>query len=194
MVSSYTPTLGTLISAREGFERLGAQHNAGESQQFNVLPGGVPFPYRGEPLPGVITELKAVASVIPPQLCLRLPPGEDLLNDPKAEAGASAQTILDMLPEASVLHLACHGVQNADSPLDSGFIMRDGMLTISKLMPLSLPRAMFAYLSACETAKGDDSQPNQPIHLAATLLFAGFKSVVGTLWYVPSQFVTWHVG
>jgi hypothetical protein len=58
------------------------------------------------------------------------------------------------------------------------------MLTISKLMELKLDRPWFAFLSACETAKGDAEQPDQVMHLAAAMLFAGFKSVVATMWSV----------
>ena len=62
--------------------------------------------------------------------------------------------------------------------------MRDGALTVAQLMAAaaSLPNALLAVLSACETARGDEHQPNRLVHLAAALLFAGFKSVVGTMW------------
>jgi CHAT domain-containing protein len=55
-------------------------------------------------------------------------------------------------------------------------------VTVSKLMRLNLDKAWFAYLSACETAKGDKEQPDQVVHLAAAMLHAGFKSVVATMW------------
>jgi hypothetical protein len=57
---------------------------------------------------------------------------------------------------------------------------------VSSLMSLNLPNAFLAILSACETAKGDTSQPDQAVHLAATMLYVGFKSVVGTMWLVAS--------
>jgi CHAT domain-containing protein len=43
-----------------------------------------------------------------------------------------------------------------------------------------------AFLSACETATGDREIPDdsEALHLAATLLIAGFQSVVATMWYV----------
>ncbi len=69
-----------------------------------------------------------------------------------------------------------------NNPLDSGFIVRDSKLTISSLMQLRF----LAFLSACETAKGDKAQSNEAMHLAATMLFVGFKSVIGTMWCVPS--------
>jgi CHAT domain-containing protein len=49
-------------------------------------------------------------------------------------------------------------------------------------MEFELDRPWFAYLSACETAKGDAKQPDQVMHLAAAMLFAGFKHVVATMW------------
>jgi CHAT domain-containing protein len=94
---------------------------------------------------------------------------------------ASVSTVLDKLPEAHILHLASHGYQRPD-PLQSCFAFHDGPLTISALMKLNLPNAMFAFLSACETAKGDQNQPDQAVHLAASLLFCGFRSIIGTMW------------
>ncbi|EIN04347.1 hypothetical protein PUNSTDRAFT_76639, partial [Punctularia strigosozonata HHB-11173 SS5] len=97
-------------------------------------------------------------------------------------SGITARALLDSLPEATILHLACHGYQDPVNPLKSGFVMRDEMLTIERLMLTPLPHAFMAFLSACETAKGDKNQPDQTVHLAATMLFAGFKSVIATLW------------
>ena len=45
------------------------------------------------------------------------------------------------------------------------------------------PDAELAFLSACDTAAGDtDGTPDEVIHLASTLQFIGFKSVIGMLW------------
>jgi CHAT domain-containing protein len=83
-----------------------------------------------------------------------------------------------------VLHLACHGAQRRD-PLASAFILRDADLSIQEIMKLDLKHASLAFLSACQTAKGDQNQPDQAVHLAASLLFCGFKSVIATMWLVP---------
>jgi CHAT domain-containing protein len=88
------------------------------------------------------------------------------------------------LQGANIVHLACHGIQDNDDATQSGFCLGDGRLTISKLMELKLDGAFLAFLSACETAKGDKEQPDQAMHLAAAMLFTGFKSVVATMWYV----------
>jgi CHAT domain-containing protein len=90
--------------------------------------------------------------------------------------------VLSACPQASILHLACHGQQDREDALESGFLLQDGKLTISALMQLDLPHAFFAFLSACESAKGDVEQPDEVINLSAAMLFAGFKSVIGTMW------------
>jgi CHAT domain-containing protein len=81
-----------------------------------------------------------------------------------------------------ILHLACHGIQDSQDALQSGFLLGDARMTVSRIMDLNLDHAFLAFLSACETAKGDSEQPNQTIHLAAAMLFAGFSSVVATMW------------
>lgn len=52
-------------------------------------------------------------------------------------------------------------------------------LTVSKVMSLKLDKAFLAFLSACEIAKGDKSQPDQAIHLAAAMLFTGSRVLSG---------------
>jgi CHAT domain-containing protein len=47
--------------------------------------------------------------------------------------------------------------------------------------------AFFAFMSGCETAKGDETHVDEVVHLAATMLFAGLKSLVATMWYVLGQ-------
>ncbi|KAJ7256330.1 hypothetical protein C8J57DRAFT_1650781 [Mycena rebaudengoi] len=48
---------------------------------------------------------------------------------------------------------------------------------------LNLKNSMkLAFLSACETGKGDAKTPDEAMHLAASLLFAGFGGVIATMW------------
>jgi CHAT domain-containing protein len=104
-----------------------------------------------------------------------------------SQGGATNKEMARALESASIVHIACHGTQDAADPLQSAFhLSGDRTLTISDLMELDLKHAHLAFLSACETAKGDRKQPDQAIHLAATMLFAGFRSVIGTMWYARS--------
>jgi CHAT domain-containing protein len=96
-----------------------------------------------------------------------------------AIVGRTAQ----VFQHTNLAHIACHGTQlNASEALSSGFSLTDGNLSVFHLMSLDLKDAFFAFLSACETAKGDEQQPDQTIHLAAAMLFVGFRSIVATMW------------
>jgi CHAT domain-containing protein len=88
----------------------------------------------------------------------------------------------EALKSSNLAHIACHGMQDTKAALSSGFCLSDENLTITRLMELDLKNALFAFLSACETAKGDKDQPDQAVHLAAAMLFVGFRSVVATMW------------
>jgi CHAT domain-containing protein len=107
--------------------------------------------------------------------------GATIVND--ASVPPSVSSLLAKLQTArvNILHLACHGTQNKD-PLRSAFILKDGELSVRELMRLDLRRAALAFLSASETAKGEQTQPDQAVHLAASMLFCGFKSIIGTMW------------
>jgi CHAT domain-containing protein len=123
-------------------------------------------------IPSVDEEVQTVAGIV-------LSTSASVVNDVYALSQVSS--VLEQAPSAHVLHLACHVHQHED-PLKSCFALHDGRLTISALMDLKLPNAMLAYLSACETAMGDKKQPDQSVHLAASMLFCGFRSVVATMW------------
>ena len=140
----------------------------------------MPHPFQGTPLPDTANELQQVARIIPQGQRVPLPPTDDVLVD--SRAGLSVPTAVAKLPDATILHLASHGVQDFDNPLNSGFLLRDARMSLEQLMPIPLPKAFLAFLSACETAKGDQRYIDQAIHLAATMLFAGFRSVIGTMW------------
>jgi CHAT domain-containing protein len=98
-------------------------------------------------------EAKAVRASMPGGTLINLRNSEDSLE--MAGEGITAETLLANLPDATILHLACHGHQNSENALQSGFVMSDKILTIESLIPVPLPRAFMAFLSACETAKGD---------------------------------------
>jgi CHAT domain-containing protein len=96
--------------------------------------------------------------------------------------GTTVVRVSEVFKTTNIVHIACHGTQNATNPLSSGFCLSDSTLSVSRLMNLDLKHAFLAFLSACETAKGDQTQPDQTIHLAAAMLFVGFRSVVATMW------------
>jgi CHAT domain-containing protein len=67
--------------------------------------------------------------------------------------------------------------------------MRDEPLSLLDIAQMDLSSHAFAFFSACQTAVGDFHTPDEVIHLAAALQFAGVNSVIGTLWKVTDSTV-----
>jgi CHAT domain-containing protein len=105
-------------------------------------------------------------------------------------ADTTVENILSCLPSISFAHFACHGSQNITNPLNSALILGDRDLKVSEIMQSHIPNASLAFLSACETAKGDENIPDEAMHLASAMLFAGYRGVVGTMWSASSVFLT----
>ncbi|KZV69360.1 hypothetical protein PENSPDRAFT_753434 [Peniophora sp. CONT] len=83
------------------------------------------------------------------------------------------------------IHFACHGKQDTADPTQSSFALHDGPLTLSMLMSSKVAdNAELAFLSACQTATGDENIPEESAHLAAGMLAVGFKGVVATMWSI----------
>jgi CHAT domain-containing protein len=101
---------------------------------------------------------------------------------------STRETVMHHLHNSSVIHFACHGTQDFENPLNSGLMLSDGLLNMAQIMHIPVNHQMhtkimkLAFLSACETAKGDTKTPDEAIHLAASLLFAGFGGVFATMW------------
>jgi CHAT domain-containing protein len=170
VVSSYTPTVTTLLRAQQATKPLPR-----DDVSLALVAEKRAAQRNLELIPGVDKEIERVAAVA--DLC-----GVKILHQ-----WVGSTTIEDtsrVMEAANLVHLACHGIQDANDATQSGFCLGDGRLTIAKLMKLKLDNAFLAFLSACETAKGDKEQPDQAMHLAAAMLFSGFKSVVATMWYV----------
>jgi CHAT domain-containing protein len=128
-------------------------------------------------IPGVEHEIREIAAIA------------NLSNVNIVSHLASSTTVaaaLDCAKAVNIMHLACHGIQDPKDATKSGFCLGDGRLSISELMPLDIKHGFLAFLSACETATGSKDQPDQAMHLAAAMLFVGFKSVIATMWLVCS--------
>jgi hypothetical protein len=105
-VASYTPTLKSLLSARNAFEPVC------RDAVIKALIAAVPVPFQGKPIPAVVEEVKAAKRVIPTSSVIPIPPTADCVL--QSDAGLTASMVLDALPSATVLHLATHGMQVGD--------------------------------------------------------------------------------
>jgi CHAT domain-containing protein len=91
------------------------------------------------------------------------------------------------MSECNWLHLACHGVQRQDEPTKSALILEDGHLTLGEIIKLDLPKAEFAFLSACQTTTGDEKLSDEAVHIAGGMLLAGYRGVVATMWSIEDD-------
>jgi len=115
-----------------------------------------------------------------------------------SDTAATIQNVKKNIGSYSAIHLACHGKQIVGKPLKSGFYLRDeddpsgepqlGCLSLSEIIKENLPNADLAFLSACQTSTGDQILSNEAVHLAAGMLTAGYRSVIGTMWSIQDQY------
>ncbi|KAF7344115.1 CHAT domain-containing protein [Mycena venus] len=166
VISSYTPTLAALLDPPAHITTC-----------FKMMAVIEPHAPKCSALPGTNMELEKIKSRVPSQWLTSL-------------HSTTRDTVMHHLHRSSVVHFACHGTQDLENPLNSGLILSDGCLDMSQIMhtPVNSDTDMvrnsikLAFLSACETAKGDAQTPDEAMHLAATLLFARFCGVVATMW------------
>ncbi|KAJ7128411.1 CHAT domain-containing protein, partial [Mycena epipterygia] len=167
VVSSYTPTITALLNPPS--EALSSFKMTAVVQVD--APGC-------SPLPGAQREMEKIVARVPNQWLTAL------------ADNVTTNSALNQLRESSIMHFACHGIQDLKQPLDSGLILTDGRLKVAEIMcrpendnTVDARKLMsLAFLSACQTAKGDGTIPDEALHLTASLLFAGFRGVVATMW------------
>jgi CHAT domain-containing protein len=169
VISSYTPSLTTLLRAQRGAVPLSREDLAmmllaeKKAQEPLAL------------IPGVELEIRDIAAIA---ISYSVNIVSHLANS------TTVASALECTRVANIMHLACHGTQDPKDATKSGFCLGDGRLSISELMQLDIKHGFLAFLSACETATGSKDQPDQAMHLAAAMLFVGFKTVIATMWSV----------
>jgi CHAT domain-containing protein len=98
------------------------------------------------------------------------------------------ETVREQSQNPTLLHFACHGVYESDSPLFSALLLTpqgvdDGRLEAREIFHLKL-HCQLATLSACETGLSEVTQGDEIIGLARSFLFAGAPAIVTSLWKV----------
>lgn len=176
-ISSYTPTLSALLRCRK------PRHIFNDKTLPRVFAIGQAAPAGGfVKLETVDEELDSLQSILAPAIPMTQMTGES----------ATRSESLRAIHSSPWVHLACHGRQDVTRPLKSCFAMSDGPLTLLDIVRApsdSVQCSEFAFLSACHTAIGDHKAPDEVVHLAAAMQFAGFRGVVGTMWAVDDAVV-----
>ncbi len=126
------------------------------------------------PLPGAEAEARAIAPLLKTQAIT-------------GAQGTKAAIVLKM-PQASIIHLATHGLLDDVRGLGSAIALApsgtdDGLLTAEEIFDMKL-QASLVVLSACNTAEGRITGDGV-IGLSRALISAGVPSVIVSLWAVP---------
>ena len=172
VVSSYVPTLSILAPWPNS--------DAASNGELCLLAVRQPPSDGLSRLPGVNTEVEHIRAVI-----RKSPSARTTLLESSV---GTVEEVLVLMKEADRVHFACHGIQDATSPTHSGLCLANQRrLTISDIMALARPRGGLAFLSACQTATGDEGLSDEAIHVAAGMLFAGYGGVVGTMWSISDR-------
>jgi CHAT domain-containing protein len=161
-ISSYTPTIATLLRGR-------IKTPPKPQHEPHLLVVGQPDAIGQAPLLSVTEEMACIFSIAPEVTIME---GSEVT--PKA--------VLDAMEDHPLIHLSCHGHMNHRQPFLSHFSLYNEPLSVSDLVQRNLPNAELAFLSACDSAASNLETPDEALHLAASLQFAGFRSVVGTMW------------
>ncbi|KAF8132587.1 CHAT domain-containing protein [Boletus edulis] len=171
VISSYTPTLSILVQPN---------CHVAHSNDFRLLLVGQPPSDGQAPLRGVAPELRHIRTVVenPTSACTTL----------VESSVGTVEEVLGLMKDADWVHFACHGVQDAAKPTHSGLCLaNERRLKISDIIGLSRSRGGLAFLSACQTAMGDEGLTDEAIHIAAGMLFAGYGGVIGTMWSISDR-------
>jgi CHAT domain-containing protein len=168
VVSSYTPTLNALINAREYHDTRQTFQGLLTVSQPNT-PGYSELPNTTEELAQIQKQARNFT-----------------VHELKGPA-ASIELVVNGMNTHSWVHLACHAVQDPDEPTKSALCLHDGHLELSTIITKSFPHADFAFLSACQTATGDEKLSEEAVHLAAGLMLAGYSGVIATMWSIMDK-------
>ncbi|QRV89128.1 CHAT domain protein [Ceratobasidium sp. AG-Ba] len=165
IVSSYTPTLTALL-----------WHRSPSSSQVGLLADGQQASPGQTALPNTVEELKAIRKY------------SAAVSYCEVEGSrATTAATLAAMEENSWVHLACHANQDRSNPSQSAFHLHDGRLTLEAIARRQFKNKGLAFLSACQTATGDETLPDEATHLAAGMLIAGYPSVIGTMWSIEDE-------
>lgn len=162
-ISSYVPSITSLLRLRQA-----AKPQAGGSPPRRVLIVAQPTAENERALAHASAEVAQVQEAVSEATII-------------AGCHSTQDLLLPALQQTECLHFVCHGHQDPNDPFASRFSLKEpvNLLDITRLR---LQHGQLAFLAACHTAAGDLRTPDEVLHLAAGMLFTGFRSVVGSMW------------
>ena len=97
---------------------------------------------------------------------------------------ATRAAVLQQLEQAGLAHFATHAYYAPGSPLDSGIVLADGILTAREILERGLRAPEFLALSACQTGMAGALGGDEIAGLSQALVYAGARSLLVSLWTV----------
>ena len=97
---------------------------------------------------------------------------------------ATREAVLARLGAVGLAHFATHAFFAAGSPLDSGIVLANGVLTAREILERGLRAPEFLVLSACQTGMAGALGGDEMAGLSQALLHAGARSLLVSLWAV----------
>ena len=101
-------------------------------------------------------------------------------------AEATVRSVVERAPGSALVHLACHGMYRADSPMFSALRLGDGWLTAADVIALDL-RGSTVVLSACESGRHGVAAGDEVIGFTRAFLGAGASTLVSSLWHADDS-------
>ncbi|KAJ7881861.1 CHAT domain-containing protein, partial [Mycena leptocephala] len=93
-------------------------------------------------------------------------------------------TVMHHLHSSSVVHFACHGTQDLENPINSGLILSDGCLDMSRIMHTPCTNCPTLHNCMKFTATAVKDLEEESVDLAAGMLTAGYRNVIATMWSI----------
>lgn len=123
-------------------------------------------------LPNVLPEAKAIAEYFPQVTALY-------------ESDATPQNVIANASGKQLIHFGCHGSFDIEHPQQSGLVLADGWLTVQRIVSeLRLDETEIVTIGSCLSGKLNIASGDELMGLTQSMLTAGAKSVVGSLWAV----------
>jgi CHAT domain-containing protein len=174
VISSYMTTLQSLFQAQKKHVSI-----VKEQQKFLCVsqpktPGQSCLPQTTEEVNEVVTICCSFGWLRHRIVCLH---GSD----------ATMKTVSSALDSCSWFHFAGHGFQDSRLSMNSAFALHDGHFNLAAIAAKKLSNGQFAFLSACQAASGHKDLSGEAMHLAAGLQFAGFPSIIATMWNIHDK-------
>ena len=169
VISSYVTTLQSLFQAQKKYVPVSKQQHRLSSVSQPATPGQGCLPQTVEEENEVVKVFGSTGWSKENIVCLR---GSEATTDAVSAA----------LNSCLWVHLACHTFQDPKLGMKSAFALHNGHLKLTEITSKRLSNAQFAFLSVCQAASGQNDLPG--MHLAAGLQFAGFSSVIATMWRI----------